>query len=274
MKKKILIALLMFAILSFLILPALKTTHAAVALRDVMNARIYSNSEISTTKTLPYRIYVPASYTDEKEYKLLIMFHGDGEKGNDNLAPINFSTGMVYAQNIINNVKYKDEFIILVPQCPKDDYWVDWTKGSYVDIDNRPQTISSKLAAGLLFETVQEYNVDMASLYITGLSMGGYATWDFVCRYPGLFAAALPMCGGCDPSYYEEASLTPIWAFHCDNDPVVNYNANKEMVNNLKSIGAGIYYTEYSGIYHDSWIPGYQNENAFNWMISQKRKNV
>lgn len=274
MKKKIAILVLIFTIVSILVLPNLKNAQAAVALRDIMDAKIYSNSEISETKTLPYRIYVPESYTDEKEYKLLIMFHGDGEKGNDNLAPINFSTGMVYAQNIINNAKYKEEFIILVPQCPKDDYWVDWTKGSYVDIDNRPQTISSQLASGLLFDTVQEYNVDMASLYITGLSMGGYATWDFVCRYPGLFAAALPMCGGCDPSYYKEASLTPIWSFHCDNDPVVNYNANKEMVNKLKSIGAGIYYTEYSGIYHDSWIPGYQNENAFNWMITQKRKNV
>lgn len=276
MKRKIIsVSLLAFMFLSSLAIPAMENKlNAAVALKDVMEAKIYSNTEVSTTKTLPYRIYVPESYNSENEYKLLMMFHGDGEKGNDNLAPINFSTGMVYANNIINNVKYKDEFIIVVPQCPKDDYWVDWTKGSYVDIDNRPQTVSSKLAAELLFDIVQEYSVDMSSLYITGLSMGGYATWDFVCRYPGLFAAALPMCGGCDPTYYKEASLTPIWSFHCDNDPVVNYDANKEMVSNLKSIGAGVYYTEYSGIYHDSWIPGYQNENAFNWMINQKRKNV
>ena len=245
----------------------------AIDLKDVMEGHLYNDEKISTN-ALPYRIYVPSTYDESKEYKLLFMLHGAGEKGNDNLAPINFQTGMVYANRIIKNAKYRDEFIILVPQCPMSDFWVDYTLGARVDLKTREQTTASKMAASLLFDTINNYNIDMSSIYITGLSMGGFATWDFVCRYPGLFAAAIPMCGGCDPNYYKEASLTPIWSFHCSDDGVVNYEPNKEMVENLRSIGAGILYTEYSGLGHNSWIPGCQNENAFYWMINQKRKNV
>jgi predicted peptidase len=37
-------------------------------------------------------------------------------------------------------------------------------------------------------------------LYITGLSMEGFGTWDAIQRKPELFAAAVPICGGGDVS--------------------------------------------------------------------------
>jgi pimeloyl-ACP methyl ester carboxylesterase len=44
----------------------------------------------------------------------------------------------------------------------------------------------------------KEFSLDDKRLYVTGLSMGGYGTWDAIERQPALFAAAVPVCGGGD----------------------------------------------------------------------------
>ena len=60
----------------------------------------------------------------------------------------------------------------------------------------------------------KRYNIDAKRVYVMGLSMGGYGTWDAVQRYPGRFAAAVPICGGGDAQGAKVMKNTPIWAFH------------------------------------------------------------
>jgi predicted peptidase len=38
----------------------------------------------------------------------------------------------------------------------------------------------------------KEYSIDPKRSYLTGLSMGGYGTWDLLARRPKLFAAGAP----------------------------------------------------------------------------------
>ena len=38
--------------------------------------------------------------------------------------------------------------------------------------------------------------MDTNRIYLTGLSMGGYGTWDLGLAYPERFAAIVPICGG------------------------------------------------------------------------------
>ena len=56
---------------------------------------------------------------------------------------------------------------------------------------------------------------------LTGLSMGGYGTWDLIARFPDRFAAAVPICGGGDPKTASQIKHIPIWAFHGALDSVV-----------------------------------------------------
>ena len=51
---------------------------------------------------------------------------------------------------------------------------------------------------GLLEAVGKEFPIDPKRVYVTGVSMGGSATWDLVSRRPELFAAAVPVCGGVD----------------------------------------------------------------------------
>ena len=56
--------------------------------------------------------------------------------------------------------------MIVSPQCPKDEWW------------------SIDALHDLLNEIVETYRIDTARIYVTGLSMGGYATWGLACTYP------------------------------------------------------------------------------------------
>ena len=56
------------------------------------------------------------------------------------------------------------------------------------------------LGAGLITRIVRGYTFISRNyragdrIYITGLSMGGYGTWDAIQRHPQRFAAAAPIC--------------------------------------------------------------------------------
>lgn len=71
--------------------------------------------------------------------------------------------------------------------------------------------------------------IDTSQLLVSGASMGGYATWELILRRPSLFEAAVPICGGGDPSRAHLLSRTRIWAFHARDDDRVPINASREM---------------------------------------------
>ncbi len=116
----------------------------------------------------------------------------------------------------------------------------------------------------------EEFPIDEQRVYITGLSMGGYGTWDALARYPGKFAAAIPICGGGDPAQAEHMLGTPIWVFHGDEDNAVPVRRSREMVAVLRELGDSPIYTEYEGVGHNSWSETYANRVVWDWLFSQR----
>jgi dienelactone hydrolase len=64
---------------------------------------------------------------------------------------------------------------------------------------------------------VQEGEVDPQRIYMTGFSMGGGGTWQFMEAYPGYLAAAIPM-GMAARADLETVQGTPIWAIRGETD--------------------------------------------------------
>ena len=64
-----------------------------------------------------------------------------------------------------------------------------------------------KMVKEVLDEALANYPVDRNRIYIAGLSMGGMGTFDMLCRYPDLFAAAIPICGGVDTGRLERVDI-------------------------------------------------------------------
>ena len=124
----------------------------------------------------------------------------------------------------------------------------------------------------LLIETLlKEQPIDPKRIYITGLSMGGYGTWDLMVRRPELFAAAAPVCGGADEATAEKIKHIPVWAFHGAKDTAVKPQRSRNMIEALKKAGASPKYTEYADVGHDSWNPAYKDPEFYKWLFAQSK---
>ena len=144
---------------------------------------------------LNYRILYPENYSPDKKYPLLLFLHGAGERGNDNEKQLFHGGDMLSSHE--NRSKYP--CIILAPQCPENDYWVDYThpetgmKRTYPE--NPAPSKQIKAVKELLDSYIAKDIVDTKRISVFGLSMGGMGTFDLVCRYPDLFVTATPICG-------------------------------------------------------------------------------
>ena len=123
----------------------------------------------------------------------------------------------------------------------------------------------------LLEDVLQKYPVDQNKLYVTGVSMGGYGTWDLIQRRPKLFAAAIPICGGGDSALAPMIKNVNVWIFHGGSDSVVPVIRSQDMYQALKACGGRVQYTEYPNVDHDSWTRTYANADVLKWMFKQTR---
>jgi len=231
--------------------------------------RIYEPREFVGSNKIPlkYRLLKPLNYRPGKKYPLVLFLHGAGERGDDNLITLK------HGAKDFAVAKRREEFpcYVLVPQCPKDQKWsnVDWSKESSA----QPEAASDSMLTTkeLLDDMVENAGIDKHRIYITGLSMGGYGTWDAIARYEGFFAAAAPICGGGDPKLVSKFKKLPIWCFHGDEDKSVKVVRSREMVDALKAIGSPIKYTEYPGVGHDSWTATFANPDFYQWLFAQQK---
>jgi predicted esterase len=151
--------------------------------------------------------------------------------------------------------------------------WVntDWAAKTPHTLPAQPSH-PMRLTLGLLGELQKQYAIDPSRIYVTGLSMGGYGTWDIIARRPDLFAAAIPVCGGGDPLTAPAIARLPLWAFHGGNDGVVPTVRTRLMIEALTAAGATPRYTEYPGVGHDSWNRAYAEPDLVAWLFAQRRK--
>jgi predicted peptidase len=218
--------------------------------------------------TLPYRLYVPPSYKPTRKYAIIVFFHGAGEKGDDNMAQLSYALELAGP-----DVQHQRPAFVLAPQCPAGPgQWVDWpwANGSY-KLESVPISKAMTATLELLASLQKEYSIDPTRILVTGLSMGGFGTWDAAMRNPTLFAAALPICGGADPSKALLLKDLPIWTFHGSADDVIPVTATRMMVEALKAAGGKIQYTEYPGAGHNVWNQTYAMPEVLRWFIDQHR---
>lgn len=252
---------------------------------DKMTAVEAMSAETFTAKdgtVLPYRIYVPEGYDKEKEYSFLLFLHGAGDRGDDNEKQISVNMGMV--ERIVNgesvtisgeSVDLSGEFIIVAPQCAKEKQWVDTPWGKKPDpsysLDEIAQSQYMTAVVELLSEIEEKYSINENRMYITGLSMGGFGTWDLLMRYPEKWAAGIPMGGGADLSRADILKDIPIWTFHQMLDTVVSSEGTQNIVKEIIKLGGNIKFTPYFENRHNAWDYGYVEEDLLTWLYSHTK---
>ena len=200
--------------------------------------------------SLRYLLALPEGYGEsDAKWPLLLFLHGAGERGD--------SLDLVKVHGPPKQVENGQRlpFVVVSPQAPADSWW---------DVE---------ALAALLDEVMAEHRIDPDRVYVTGLSMGGFGTWELVSTYPERFAAAIPICGGGTPRKICNARDVPIWAFHGDADTSVPLTRSEEMVMWLQERcdGDKVRLTVYPGVGHDSWTRTYDNPEVYEWLLSHRR---
>jgi len=218
--------------------------------------------------TLYYRMLYPDA-NPLRKYPLVIFLHGSGERGSDNDAQLkwgvmNFATDQNMAAH---------PALVVAPQCPEKLTWSNVDRGQNggsLSLKAEPSEPMA-LVLGLIRQLVKTMPVDTNRIYITGLSMGGYGTYDVIERYPHLFAAAVPVCGGGDTSKAASIAHLPMWIFHGAEDPAVSPVYDLRMLEALTRAGAHPGFTEYPEVGHFSWIEAYSDPLMMEWLFRQHK---
>lgn len=223
--------------------------------------------DVSCGLSLPYRIFVPQPM--RKPCGLLLFLHGAGERGNDNQAQLK-NDALAWVQPALQD---RHPAVVVFPQCPVDATWVDapWDQGHY-SVERTPVSKPMSAVLNLMTSLQKEFFIDASRLFVTGLSMGGYGTWDIIMRYPTRFAGALPLCGGGDPSQAPALRDLPLWVFHGEDDAAVPVRGSRLMIQALRAVGAKSRYSELPGVGHNVWIHAYRDLEVLNWLLSQTRQ--
>ena len=229
---------------------------------DIFAARTFENNGF----TLPYRIYIPKNYDCGERYPLLVFLHGAGERGTEN------ARQLIHLQYLFNDPESPVyDSIVLAPQCPEESQWVlvPWENGNYA-IEVTPESPGLEALCLLLDECRDFYNVDDDRIYVTGLSMGGFGTWDLLSRHGARFAAGIPICGGGDPSYANLLKRIPIRTFHGSDDEAVPVAGTRAMFAAIRQAGGNLIdYTEFDGCGHGIWDKVYEDREVVDWLYAQ-----
>jgi predicted peptidase len=209
-----------------------------------------------------YLLFVPKDYDRQKKYPLVLWLHGGGSRGDDLKMLLRYGDehGIGYFARADNQSKYPS--FIVAPQCPQNRLWGD--------PDSEQPTAEMRLVVEILEKVQADFSIDSRRLYVTGISLGGYGTWDIIGRRPAMFAAAVPICGGGNPSKAPLMVKTAIWAFHGDRDESVDVSESRRMITAIRNAGGEPRYTEYKGVGHNSWERAFTEPDLLPWMFAQR----
>lgn len=217
-----------------------------------------------------YRLMSPAKIEEANKYPLILFLHGAGERGSDN------KRQLTHFPVLMAQPHYRERYpcFVLAPQCRTGRKWVevDW---SAAETHKSPKSPGDQMQVALqiLKQTLRDLPIDPDRVYLTGLSMGGYGSWDLGCRHPELFAAVAPICGGADNDAVAVLKNMPVWVAHGAADRVVPPERSRLAVAALKRAGGNPIYVELPGVGHNSWTPSYtDNDGLIPWLFRQTRK--
>lgn len=250
----------LFTLLVLTVMLMSQTTNAA---EPVLDAREFKSS--ADGPSLRYRTLIPKVEANEK-LPLLLCMHGAGERGDDNEKHLGYFVPLYTGEN---GQKYR--CIVVLPQVPNNKLWASYGWSTNFDTMQKEPSETLLLTKQLVEHLLKTQPIDPDRVYVTGLSMGGYGTWEFTQRWPELVAAAAPVCGGGDVTQVEHIKKIPFWAFHGAKDGVVKLEASTKAIDALKAAGAKPKLTVYEQVGHDSWRPAYNDPGLMPWFFEQRR---
>ncbi|NUZ07967.1 alpha/beta hydrolase-fold protein [Piscinibacter koreensis] len=234
--------------------------------------------------SIKYRIYFPPNYTaSTKTYPVVLALHGVGQRAAggqpSDMVLKRTKQATIWAQD--SEQDSAKEAIVIAPQAN-----TAWAAG-----DNAGTLSADGQAAyELLQDVLARERVNRNRVYLTGLSLGGNGSLVMAQKYPQTFAALFihaawagaPNSDTVLGTNYNWAGLRQylsgrIRLVQAEDDPQVLFKNYQNIVNQLNANGISFQSKVYpSGTFiypdaHFSWIAGYADKSARDWMFSLSR---
>ena len=239
---------------------------------EAFTAESYRNSH---NQTMPYRLFVPPTYDKHSDYPLVLWLCGSAGRGSNNLNQI--SLGNVLGSHVWTTPENQARHpcFVIAPQCPDGQEWLEpkdpVTKDLVARALGAKPAAPSLLALEIVRDLQKRFRIDVRRLYVAGQSMGGSGTWSLIQAYPEMFAAAVPLCGAGDPAQAAKLTKMPIWPFHGAQDPTVNVEGSRNMINAIRKAGGNPRYSEYPDTRHNVFTKAFNEPELLPWVFSQSR---
>ena len=221
---------------------------------------------------LLYQLYIPKDLDPARHYPLILYMHSAGVRCDDNS---HIYTGEAKFLRNLECGAYRDDVIVLAPCCPKTDKWVDVERWNCLEFDAAALPQSRRMAAAieLFADALASLPVDRTRLSLYGMSMGGFAVWDILARYPHTFAAAIVAAGCGSPSSAAGIADVPVQIFHGTADGAVPFESAVRMRDALIAAGdPEVKFTAFGGAGHGIWVRTADTDGLYDWLFRQKRK--
>lgn len=208
-----------------------------------------STQKLEST-ALNYILTCPDNVQKDEKLPLIVFLHGAGERGDD----VNQVKVYCVPKLFTNNQEYLGiRAYTLSPQCPQNTTWIDYKKELFA----------------LINKVKSEYNIDETNVSLTGISMGGFGTWEMAMTYPYLFHKIAPLCGG-GMNWRAWALTMPVRVFHGRRDDVVPISQSEAMVNSIKVQGGRVEFTIYDDLSHNCWDRAYEETDLIKWLVTKE----
>jgi poly(3-hydroxybutyrate) depolymerase len=227
-----------------------------------------------------YYVYTPSGYTvGGTKFPLLIFLHGEGELGDSTQAPAAISRILAHGPPmLINEHQWTPRYpmVVVSPQCHLG-WWDPARVRAYIEF------------------VIANYRVDTTRIYITGLSMGGFGTFDQMTNYGknSHLAAAVSISGGGTVDNDQEllkASAVPFWGFHGEKDTVYTPGFDILIHQGMLALHPAVNpkLTLYPNAGHDAWTETYDGTgmgqedplfdpfklDIYSWMFQYRKGKV
>lgn len=199
------------------------------------------------TNQINYYLYSPKDTSSSPP--LVVFLHGGGEGGDS----IQMVLMHGYPKLIASGKDFP--FYLLAPQNPyKNGFWDDRKVDKLID------------------HLVDSLNIEDRSIYLAGMSRGGYGVWRMAINNPDKYAGMLSICAASIPMIYvKKLQNMPIWIFHGEKDQVVPVEQSKLAYEVLKPINSNVKLTLYPEANHDSWTNTFNNPEVTQWLLSHQK---
>ncbi len=165
-------------------------------------------------ETREYSVFLPTGYQPGESLPMVFNLHGFGS---------NVTEQIFYSA--LNGIAQAENFIVVTPQglvrtTSVGQTGTHWNAYFGTDVDD------VGFLSLLIDKTYTDYNIDLARVYSTGMSNGGYMSYRLACELSDRIAAIASVAGGvfneqlnnCSPS-----RSVPVMQIHGTNDGIVNY---------------------------------------------------